>query len=171
LQNPGLVQCHQSQEETSAWLHAARNSCERRTTFRDMASEEWRAPNDDSSSPLSGSTTSTADSRGHGHALPATGKSHRRARSGSIKSAQRWTQEEHELLLHVVERYGCKQWSTVARHMPGRTGKQCRERWINHRRYAQRASLVRWWRCDNMRNHLCLCYYHCCCCCATTTQP
>lgn len=27
---------------------------------------------------------------------------------------------------------GAKQWSAIAEHIPGRVGKQCRERWINH---------------------------------------
>jgi myb proto-oncogene protein len=25
-----------------------------------------------------------------------------------------------------------KKWSAIAKHLPGRTGKQCRERWHNH---------------------------------------
>eukprot|EP00898_Chlorokybus_atmophyticus_P003039 jgi/Chlat1/3736/Chrsp259S00284 len=43
-----------------------------------------------------------------------------------------WTIEEDEALLQLVERYGAKRWSLIAAHMPGRIGKQCRERWHNH---------------------------------------
>ena len=31
-----------------------------------------------------------------------------------------------------MERHGNKAWSIIAREFPGRTGKQCRERWINN---------------------------------------
>ncbi|KAJ8257271.1 hypothetical protein GJAV_G00183800 [Gymnothorax javanicus] len=43
-----------------------------------------------------------------------------------------WTKEEDETVMELVHRYGSKQWSLVARHLKGRTGKQCRERWHNH---------------------------------------
>ena len=32
----------------------------------------------------------------------------------------------------MVKRYGAKNWSAIANHLPGRIGKQCRERWHNH---------------------------------------
>lgn len=32
----------------------------------------------------------------------------------------------------MVMKYGAKNWSAIARHLPGRIGKQCRERWHNH---------------------------------------
>jgi len=31
-----------------------------------------------------------------------------------------------------VELYGTKQWARIALVLPGRKGKQCRERWHNH---------------------------------------
>jgi hypothetical protein len=31
----------------------------------------------------------------------------------------------------LVEEHGEGNWSTIARHFPGRIGKQCRERWHN----------------------------------------
>lgn len=46
---------------------------------------------------------------------------------------QRWSEEEHAQLEALVEQYGTKSWSAVAAHLPGRTGKQCRERYINHK--------------------------------------
>jgi hypothetical protein len=44
----------------------------------------------------------------------------------------KFTPEEDSHLLKVVRRYGCKDWNEVARHMPGRSGRQCRERWCNY---------------------------------------
>jgi len=43
-----------------------------------------------------------------------------------------WIPEEHNQLLMLVESHGPKDWSYIAQHMPGRIGKQCRERYFNH---------------------------------------
>ncbi|XP_051961138.1 v-myb avian myeloblastosis viral oncogene homolog-like 2a isoform X1 [Xyrauchen texanus] len=43
-----------------------------------------------------------------------------------------WTKEEDHKLIKLVSLYGDKNWSTVAKHLKGRRGKQCRERWHNH---------------------------------------
>ncbi|KAJ0068839.1 hypothetical protein NL108_012085 [Boleophthalmus pectinirostris] len=43
-----------------------------------------------------------------------------------------WTKEEDEKVIELVNRYGNKQWAVVAKHLKGRLGKQCRERWHNH---------------------------------------
>jgi hypothetical protein len=43
-----------------------------------------------------------------------------------------WTPEEDHLVLRLVQKYGAKKWSLIASHLPGRIGKQCRERWHNH---------------------------------------
>ncbi|CAD8211658.1 unnamed protein product [Paramecium octaurelia] len=43
-----------------------------------------------------------------------------------------WTQEEDDLLGRLVVGYGPKNWSQIAKHLPGRIGKQCRERFHNH---------------------------------------
>jgi len=43
-----------------------------------------------------------------------------------------WKEEEDAKLSELVEKYGPKDWSTIASHIPGRIGKQCRERWFNH---------------------------------------
>ena len=40
-------------------------------------------------------------------------------------------ESEDELLLETVGRLGAQRWSLVASHLPGRVGKQCRERWFN----------------------------------------
>ena len=36
------------------------------------------------------------------------------------------------LVLKLVEKYGPQKWTFIADHLPGRIGKQCRERWHNH---------------------------------------
>ncbi|KAL2346906.1 hypothetical protein Fmac_000906 [Flemingia macrophylla] len=43
-----------------------------------------------------------------------------------------WSKEEDEIIVDLVNRFGPKKWSTIAQHLPGRIGKQCRERWHNH---------------------------------------
>jgi len=43
-----------------------------------------------------------------------------------------WTSEEDEIVVQLVHKFGHKRWSVVARHLNGRLGKQCRERWYNH---------------------------------------
>ncbi|XP_029358289.1 v-myb avian myeloblastosis viral oncogene homolog-like 2b [Echeneis naucrates] len=43
-----------------------------------------------------------------------------------------WTKEEDEKVIELVNMYGNKQWAMVAKHLKGRLGKQCRERWHNH---------------------------------------
>jgi len=43
-----------------------------------------------------------------------------------------WTKEEDEALMKLVQDNGPKNWSTIATHLNGRIGKQCRERWYNH---------------------------------------
>lgn len=42
-----------------------------------------------------------------------------------------WTQEEDENLIEWVRKHGEKEWTKIASQLPGRIGKQCRERWIN----------------------------------------
>eukprot|EP00730_Choanoeca_flexa_P015183 TRINITY_DN6911_c0_g1_i1.p1 TRINITY_DN6911_c0_g1~~TRINITY_DN6911_c0_g1_i1.p1 ORF type:complete len:511 (+),score=102.41 TRINITY_DN6911_c0_g1_i1:379-1911(+) len=49
---------------------------------------------------------------------------------GVVKGA--WTSEEDALVVSLVGQYGPKKWSQIAQHLPGRIGKQCRERWHNH---------------------------------------
>jgi myb proto-oncogene protein len=43
-----------------------------------------------------------------------------------------WTDIEDRLLLHLVNIDGPQKWTVIANHLPGRIGKQCRERWHNH---------------------------------------
>jgi len=43
-----------------------------------------------------------------------------------------WTQEEDDKIIDLVRKYGPTKWSIIAKSLPGRIGKQCRERWHNH---------------------------------------
>lgn len=49
---------------------------------------------------------------------------------GSKKNA--WTPEEDAMLIRVISEQGHGHWTKVADHLPGRAGRQCRERWFNH---------------------------------------
>lgn len=66
-------------------------------------------------------------------------KSSTRKRSGSSKKGESnshvkgaWSDEEDQKLKELVEQYGPKRWSLISQELPGRIGKQCRERWYNH---------------------------------------
>ena len=43
-----------------------------------------------------------------------------------------WTKEEDAKVIELVQKFGPKRWSLIAKHLQGRLGKQCRERWHNH---------------------------------------
>jgi hypothetical protein len=43
----------------------------------------------------------------------------------------KWTPDEDRMLEKAVQVYGCKNWSKIQQHVPGRTDVQCRERWVN----------------------------------------
>lgn len=43
-----------------------------------------------------------------------------------------WSEEEDKCLRKLVSEFGPKKWSFIASKLPGRIGKQCRERWYNH---------------------------------------
>ncbi|XP_050378183.1 transcription factor MYB98-like [Argentina anserina] len=45
-----------------------------------------------------------------------------------------WTIDEDRVLVQLVEQYGVRKWCHIAQMLPGRIGKQCRERWHNHLR-------------------------------------
>ncbi|XP_028769895.1 transcription factor MYB98-like [Neltuma alba] len=55
-----------------------------------------------------------------------------RNKSNVVKG--QWSVEEDRLLIQLVEQYGVRKWSLIAQSLPGRIGKQCRERWHNHLR-------------------------------------
>lgn len=43
-----------------------------------------------------------------------------------------WCPTEDAQLVELVKQYGGKHWARIASLLPGRTGKQCRERWCNN---------------------------------------
>lgn len=43
-----------------------------------------------------------------------------------------WTEEEDRVIVRLVGEGGPRNWSLIAEKLPGRLGKQCRERWHNH---------------------------------------
>ncbi|XP_057507924.1 transcription factor MYB3R-3-like isoform X2 [Actinidia eriantha] len=44
-----------------------------------------------------------------------------------------WTKTEDELIIELFsKKHGNHKWSEIAKSLPGRIGKQCRERWYNH---------------------------------------
>ena len=43
-----------------------------------------------------------------------------------------WTTEEDAMLARIIAEQGHGHWTKVAAHLPGRMGRQCRERWFNH---------------------------------------
>lgn len=43
-----------------------------------------------------------------------------------------WSAEDDARVAELVGEIGAKKWSCIAAQLPGRTGKQCRERWHNH---------------------------------------
>ena len=43
-----------------------------------------------------------------------------------------WSREEDKLVLSLVQATGAMKWTNIAHYLPGRIGKQCRERWHNH---------------------------------------
>jgi hypothetical protein len=42
-----------------------------------------------------------------------------------------WTSAEDDAIRQYVRDHGAKSWATIANLLPGRMGKQCRERWYN----------------------------------------
>lgn len=49
---------------------------------------------------------------------------------GLHKPKAKWNEQEDALLLEVIKERGPSNWNLIAESLPGRTGKQCRERWI-----------------------------------------
>lgn len=48
------------------------------------------------------------------------------------KAKRPWTEQEDSLLRSLVEQLGQGLWAAIAAQIPGRSGKQVRERWLNH---------------------------------------
>ncbi|CAL1405218.1 unnamed protein product [Linum trigynum] len=80
--------------------------------------------------------SSSKNHRGSNRALglpPTTKKTWKGRKKNNVVKGQ-WTVDEDRLLVQLVEQYGIRKWSHIAQMLPGRIGKQCRERWHNHLR-------------------------------------
>lgn len=51
---------------------------------------------------------------------------------GEPKAKRPWTESEDLVLRDLVQKLGTGAWAAMAQQIPGRTGKQVRERWLNH---------------------------------------
>jgi hypothetical protein len=51
---------------------------------------------------------------------------------GSPKYRYVFTTQEDQLLENAVQQFGTKDWDIIARQLPGRTSRQCRERWLTY---------------------------------------
>lgn len=49
--------------------------------------------------------------------------------AGRVKGP--WSPEEDAVLSRLVSKFGARNWSMIARGIPGRSGKSCRLRWCN----------------------------------------
>lgn len=49
--------------------------------------------------------------------------------AGKVKGP--WSPEEDAALSRLVAQFGARNWSMIARGVPGRSGKSCRLRWCN----------------------------------------
>lgn len=51
--------------------------------------------------------------------------------SGQDRVKGPWSPDEDTILSRLVEKFGPRNWSLIARGIPGRSGKSCRLRWCN----------------------------------------
>ena len=64
-----------------------------------------------------------------------SGGSRKRGGAGGTRVLHRWSADEHARLGVLIGKWGTdRNWALIAEGMHGRTGKQCRERWLNHMR-------------------------------------
>jgi hypothetical protein len=50
----------------------------------------------------------------------------------SRRVKRKFTPEEDDVIMAMVESQGAKHWRVIAEHLGGRTARQCRERWLNY---------------------------------------
>lgn len=83
------------------------------------------------------SVTSSTSSQTHSAQRPCTVKSspssqHMKRDDTEEYIKGSWTEEEDRMLISLVNQHGTKKWTRIAEDLPGRIGKQCRERYMNH---------------------------------------
>ncbi|KAF1865067.1 hypothetical protein Lal_00004441 [Lupinus albus] len=84
-------------------------------------------------SPLSYNKEVGLNKINNNRAYSSTTRSCKAKRKSNIVKGQ-WSADEDRLLIQLVEQYGVRKWYLIAQMLPGRIGKQCRERWFNHLR-------------------------------------
>ncbi|OHT06112.1 Myb-like DNA-binding domain containing protein [Tritrichomonas foetus] len=53
------------------------------------------------------------------------------SKSSDLINRGSWSQQEDDQLTSAVQQLGAKKWTDIAKFVPSRTSKQCRERWFN----------------------------------------
>ncbi|XAR65885.1 hypothetical protein NMG60_11011879 [Bertholletia excelsa] len=84
---------------------------------REDRTDSW--PQLDSAAAGGGDAVLEGDARGNG------------AGAGSSRVKGPWSPEEDAILSRLVSKFGARNWSLIARGIPGRSGKSCRLRWCN----------------------------------------
>mmetsp|Transcript_12123 Transcript_12123/g.21918 ORF Transcript_12123/g.21918 Transcript_12123/m.21918 type:complete len:286 (-) Transcript_12123:8-865(-) len=62
------------------------------------------------------------------------GKGRKKSKNGRSlrKNRTHWTVEDDEELIRLVGQLGTSNWQAISRKITDKSGKQCRERWVNH---------------------------------------
>jgi len=84
---------------------------------------------------MSGSNHSSSSSKRKTNSLPmSNNNSNHNTSTASSRGGSKgpWTLNEDQKLISLVQKHGAKKWTFISEQMPGRAGKQCRERWCNH---------------------------------------
>jgi len=102
-----------------------------RAIYQQMQAAGSRKRGGSSSRVPAGLGAAVAMEMGDEMARDAGGKGSKGSKGGGNRNGP-WTKQEDERLVELVNQHGAKQWSVVASQLEGRTGKQCRERWINN---------------------------------------
>ena len=71
------------------------------------------------------------DSLASTNGLPPAAPPRRKHNTEAENYRKPWSEEEDGRLRALVKEHGMQQWAQIAQSMPGRNGKQCRERWHN----------------------------------------
>ena len=105
-----------------------------KTSSNNVSSSSSKAPankkSKNSRKKKSGSSTSKQNGSGNDGNNKQSNGEKKKGNPNCIKGP--WTPDEDSKVITLVKEYGPKKWSVIASHLPGRIGKQCRERWHNH---------------------------------------
>lgn len=68
----------------------------------------------------------------YSYSKPRSSSNRKSSSTKHTASKRQWTDEEDRIVCDHVAQLGPRKWSKIASYLPGRIGKQCRERWHNH---------------------------------------